>query len=744
MHNHSARHNAALIERMAGQCGTADIQPVRREDIWQIMESASDGIALYDADERLVSFNRKFIDEHWPEFGDILLPGASLGFLARRIFMARYQLAEDDPELEKLVNEALTRHRTAPNVTEIRWPDGRWIRQTKQPTASGFIATLYADITDRKNSERALAENRHQLNEHIIELQDTKDRLELRSEELVKTVQELARARDESDTANRAKSEFLATMSHEIRTPMNGVLGMAGLLKQTPLDERQLEFLETIEQSGEALLNILNDILDYSKMEAGRLSLEETEFPLLEVIDGAIQIIRPRCLEKSLSLKSFISPEIPDSVVGDPGRLRQILLNLLGNAVKFTDTGEIALRLEKSRSVGRELELTFSVTDTGIGIAPEAQSNLFEVFSQADASTTRRYGGTGLGLSICKRLCELMKGEISVRSRQGEGSEFLFTIRCNRASTDSPGTEAKTRSGKRGWSLGFEDRDDSGAREQLAAYGISFAAVPTIENLKKYIADRPANTGLVLVHADLIDEDRTAIASLEKILADTPVRLWIVGTPAVISPKAEAFIDIPLRQTQIRHLARRDNGENGAGDRKKSGIKQAVIPPGTQKKPETDGLRVLLVEDNKVNQRVASLMLERAGADVTVTENGVLALKEIRDRDFDLVLMDIHMPEMDGIAATKAIRNLPSPKCDIPVIALTANAMAGDREMYLDAGMNDYVSKPIEPRALENAIQRQAGTALSIGPSRKAPAAGPQVSEDQLAGFISSLDDIAS
>ncbi len=623
----------------------------------------------------------------------------------------------------------------------------RWMHSISRPrlrTDGTLVAEAVAfDITDRKAIESQFEENRRKLNDHIIELQDTRDRLEQRSAELVRTIGELAEARDAAEAANRTKSDFLAKMSHEIRTPMNGVLGMASLLAHSTLDPTQQDYVETIRQSGEALLDIINDILDYSKMEAGRLQLEATEYSIADVVDGAVQILRPRFSQRGLAVTTLIARNVPDTVVGDPGRLRQILLNLIGNAIKFTEEGSIAIECTAEAAIGREIELCFSIRDTGIGISEDAQKGLFQVFSQADASTTRKYGGTGLGLSICRRLTRLMGGDISVESTPGEGSTFRFRIRCtldDRA--DQPCWNTATRTRRKAMVIGCSQLPECGIVRQLHEYG--FDVLDSSE------AAAHDEIDLVVVDQRSADASTDFVRSfLSDHAADGPV-VWMIGRNTESKEydgktPVSRYFEVPLRQAQLRQAARAIHGAAAARDRHGAPARPrpATPSPARSPLPSTTApaaeealephISILLVEDNPVNQRLAVTLLQRAGARVTVAENGIRALEALRAERFDVVLMDINMPEMDGVTATIEIRRMEPPIRDIPIIALTANAMAGDRERYLAAGMNDYVSKPIDPAILAAAITRHSGIEVTMTGGSGVRAAAPRnVSHDDV------------
>ncbi|HEY9776525.1 MAG TPA: response regulator [Planktothrix sp.] len=577
------------------------------------------------------------------------------------------------------------------------------------------VRSLLRNVQQRRRAQEQIERLNEALERRVIELAST-------NKELHSTTQKLEQARDQALEASRFKSVFLANMSHEVRTPINGVISMSDVLMRTPLNLEQTEIASIIRDSAGALLDIVNDILDFSKIEAGKLELEIVDFDLFSVVEGTAELVADQARSKGLSLMTYVAPEIPSLLRGDPGRLRQILLNLLSNAIKFTQSGEVLVQATLDAKDDQRCRIRFSITDTGIGMAHDTVHRLFQPFTQADGSITRRYGGTGLGLSIAKLLVELLGGHIGVRSTEGKGSTFWFSIPIERTRLEPTPSQAVSPdlqgarvlvvdalSGTarilcdyiKSWELTL-DRVDSG-REALAKMHRASAL------------NQPFDA--VIVELDTPDLDGFELAKAvrqDEALANTPLILCTASADESLGQRAlqagfSAYLNKPIKQSRLFDCLMLVMDHHGVQDARH--MDHAPQPSSLTATGLTacqyDRGMILVAEDNPVNQKVATLLLKELGFTAHVVANGAEALDAVTRAHYALILMDCQMPEMDGFEATSAVRRLETVTGrHMPIIAMTAHAMQGDREKCIAAGMDDYISKPVTAGKLQEVLAR--------------------------------------
>ncbi|MCD6325997.1 PAS domain S-box protein, partial [bacterium] len=595
------------------------------------------------------------------------------------------------------------------------------------------VQAVVRDITDRRRAEDALREANLQT--------------EVANAELKNAIGQANRLAVEAEVANAAKSEFLANMSHEIRTPMNGVIGMTGLLLDTELTSEQQDYAETVQSSANALLTIINDILDFSKIEAGKLEIESLDFDLRTSLEDMVDIIAIKAHEKNLELTCLIEPDVPALLRGDPGRLRQILMNLLGNAMKFTLEGEVALFVSLVHEDEKRVMMRFAVRDTGVGIPQDKIDNLFEAFTQVDASTTRKFGGTGLGLNISKQLVEKMGGEIGVKSEEGKGSTFWFTASLQKQGPKKAIHEARDEDIRGVRVLGVDDNETNRRvlAGMLGVWGYRHEEVSdgtaAIARLHEAIKE---NDPFRIAVLDMLMPETNGDELGKMIKADPLLKDTILVMMTSLGQRGDAarleeigfagYLTKPVKQAQFYELLTMVLGRETADKPSQDQIltRHAVSENRRRK------VRILLAEDNIINQKVALKILDKLGYRADVVANGLEAVNALETIPYDIVLMDCQMPEMDGYEATAAIRKLERKAgAHIPIIAMTANAMQGDRQKCLDAGMDDYVSKPVSSQSIAEAVERwlasdEAAAVKQKRPKNKAPEETPAFDHTEL------------
>jgi two-component system, sensor histidine kinase and response regulator len=699
--------------RMAGSM--ADISARKRDEEMldlartQLIDAIGNidaGFAMFTADDHLVISNERFSGLYALD-GMEMMPGAPYHDILTALVRGGV-LNGSGLDEQAWISERCAAHVEVGPEREFLLA-GRWIRIAERRTADGGIVSLHTDITVLKQA-----------------------------------AEEMRMARDLAEKAASAKADFLATMSHELRTPMNGVIGMSSLLLDTPLNQQQKEFAETVRLCGDQLLALINDILDFSKIEAGSLALEQIPFSPRRLGEDAVALLADQAEKKGLQIVCLIGSDVPARLLGDPTRLRQVLLNLLGNAVKFTERGEVVLSITTNTPAAGPPTIELAVRDSGIGISAAARERLFKPFSQADSSTTRKYGGTGLGLVICMRLVQLMGGTIALDSVLGSGSTFTCRLPLLRAPDAELESGHDGLVGRQALVVGASPAARRALREQLIGWGMTCAECADVAGIAAAVA--PARPAVVIIDHDLPGGGLTLSRQLaeQPATAGIPIVLLVAGAHRGMATTAKeagiaGFLTKPVRHAQLFEcLLVVLNQACRMGDPVR--VAQPLLVTRHSLDEERAPRRVLVVEDNPVNRQVAVMMLNKLGCRCDIATNGQEAVEAVARQDYQVVFMDCQMPVMDGFAAATEIRRQEAGNRRVRIVALTANAMQGDRERCLTAGMDDYVSKPIKATDLEVALartdQRKPAAAALVTPTSHEPV----IDESALQGLLDATD----